>query len=228
MLPFLALAFIGGLAVGSLIPYYPVAVSISLCLLAASASLSEVRARLAAVSTTACLGCLLCGMVYWFLAVEAGSKAPFREPDPETFQTCIGRVVAPVQYSPGRMVMVVRCEADTDGRSLVLRLTWRAADRRVFQGDRIAVRAKLRAPSGSVNPGGFNYAAYLEHQGIDAVATVNGLEAVEILESGDETFRWKMWNRVDHWRDAIRLAALRSPEPPAVGLFLGVVIGERG
>ncbi|HET7909252.1 MAG TPA: DNA internalization-related competence protein ComEC/Rec2 [Nitrospira sp.] len=228
MLPFLTLAFIGGLALGSLIPYYPVTVSASLCLLMAALSLLEVRARMAVVSATASLGCLLCGMLYWFLAVEGGSKAPFHGPDPETFQSCTGRVIAPVQYSPGRMLMIVRCEADAGGRSLVLRLTWRAADRRIFQGDRIAVRAKLRAPSGSLNPGGFNYAAYLEHQGIDAVATVNGIEAVEILESGSDAIRWSIWNRVDHWRDAIRLAALRSLEPPAVGLFLGVVIGERG
>lgn len=228
MLPFLTLAFIGGLAVGSLVPYYPLTVSASLCLLTAALSLSAVRARMAAAPTAASLACLLGGMLYWFLAVEGGSKAPFHESDPETFQSCSGRVVAPVQYSPGRMLMVVRCEADADGGSLVLRVTWRAADRRVFQGDRIAVRAKLRAPSGSLNPGGFNYAAYLEHQGIDAVATVNGLEAVEILESGHESLRWSIWNRVDHWRDAIRLAALQSLEPPAVGLFLGVVIGERG
>ena len=42
----------------------------------------------------------------------------------------------------------------------------------------------LRRPSGSLNPGGFNYAVYLERQGIDAIATVTGSEAVQFLESG--------------------------------------------
>jgi competence protein ComEC len=166
--------------------------------------------------------------LYWIHVVEGRSKTSVTDVDPETFQSCIGRVVAPVQYSPGRMLMVVRCDENEDGRSFVLRLTWRAADRRIFQGDRISVRAKFRAPTGSLNPGAFNYAAYLEQQGIDAVATVNGLEAIEVLESGNQHLRWNIWNRIDRWRDAIRLGALHSLEPPALGLFLGVVIGERG
>jgi competence protein ComEC len=228
MLPFLTFAFIGGLALGSLIPYYPLAASVFLCLLAIGLSLLEAKGRITAVAATASFACVLCGILYWFQAVEGRSKAAFHESEPETFQSCIGRVVAPVQYSPGRMLMVVRCDAEQGGRSLLLRLTWRGADRRIFQGDRISLRAKLRSPTGSLNPGGFNYAAYLEQQGIDAVASVNGLEAIEVLESGNESLRWKVWNRVDRWRDAIRLSALNSLEPPALGLFLGVVIGERG
>src|SRR4030095_8553308 len=161
---------------------YPVSVSVFLCFLAAGLSLLEVKARIATVAATAAFLCVLCGILYWFLAVEGRSKAAFHEPEPETSQSCIGRVIAPVQYSPSRMLMVVRCDADEGGRSLLIRLTWRGADRRIFQGDRISLRAKLRAPTGSLNPGGFNHAAYLEQQGIDAVASVNGLEAVEVLE----------------------------------------------
>src|SRR4029453_12361562 len=40
--------------------------------------------------------------------------------------------------------------------------------------------------------------------------------------------RWRIWNQFDRWRDAIRLSALQSLEQPALGLFLGIVIGERG
>jgi competence protein ComEC len=228
MLPFLTLAFICGLALGSLIPYYPLSVALLLCVFAAGLSLSEAKARIAAMTATASFGCLLCGILYWFLTVEGHSKAAVHEPEPESFQSCTGRVIAPVQYSPGRMTVVVQCDAEDGGRPLIVRLTWRASDRRLFQGDRIAARAKLRVPTGSLNPGGFNYAAYLERQGIDAVATVNGLEAVEVLESGRESLRWRLWNQFDRWRDAIRLSALQSLEQPALGLFLGIVIGERG
>ena len=199
-----------------------------LCVFAAGLSLSEAKARIAAITATASFGCLLCGILYWFQAVEGPYKAAVHEPEPETFQSCTGRVIAPVQYSPGRMTVVVQCDAEDGGRPLIVRLTWRASDRRLFQGDRIAARAKLRVPTGSLNPGGFNYAAYLERQGIDAVATVNGLEAVEVLESGGENVRWRIWNQFDRWRDAIRLSALQSLEQPALGLFLGIVIGERG
>ena len=228
MLPFLTLAFICGLALGSLIPYSPLSIAMFLCVLAVGLSLVEVRAGLSAFAATTSFGCVLCGIVYWFLAVEGHTKGSFQEPQSDVFQSCIGRVIAPVQYSPGRMVTLVRCDAEHTGHPFVVRLTWRAPEQRLFQGDRIAVRARFRSPSGSLNPGGFDYAAYLDRQGIDAVATVNGLEALEVLESGRESLRWEVWNQFDRWRDAIRLSALQSLQQSALGLFLGVVIGERG
>jgi competence protein ComEC len=228
MLPLVTLAFICGLALGSLIPYYPLSISILLVILAAGLGLLESRARIATMMATVSFGSVLCGILYWFVAVEGHAKGAFQEPRPEVFQACTGRVIAPVQYAPGRMMVIVRCETENAGSPLMVRLTWRAHEGRLLQGDRIAVRARLRAPSGSLNPGGFDYAAYLERQGIDAVATVNGLEAVEVLESGRASLRWRPWNQFDQWRDAIRLSALQSLTQPALGLFLGIVIGERG
>jgi hypothetical protein len=94
MLPFLTFAFIGGLALGSLLPYYPLAVSVFLCLLAIGLSLLEAKGRIPAVAATALFACVLCGILYWFQAVEGRSKATFHESESETFQSCIGRVVA--------------------------------------------------------------------------------------------------------------------------------------
>jgi competence protein ComEC len=228
MLPFLTLAFICGLVLGSLIPYYPLSISMLLSLLAIALTGLDRKRWLPGASATALFGCILCGIIYWFVSVEGRAETAFREVQPEVFQPCTGRVIAPVQYSPGRMVMIVRCDGDHSTRPLVVRLTWRASERRLYQGDRIGVRARFRAPSGSLNPGGFDYATYLERQGIDAVATVNGLEAVEVLESGHESLRWRIWNHFDRWRDTIRLSAVESLAQPALGIFLGIVIGERG
>jgi predicted membrane metal-binding protein len=174
MLPFLTLAFIGGLTLGSLVPYYPVSISIFLCLVALGFSCLEARRPNDFIVVTASLGGLLFGMIYWFLTVEGRSEPAF-EPQPSVFESCTGRVVAPVQYSAGRMVIVARCDREDARRPFTLKLTWRAAERHLFQGDRIGVRARLRLPSGSLNPGGFDYAAYLERQGIDAVATSTAL-----------------------------------------------------
>jgi len=80
MLPFLTLAFICGLALGSLIPYYPLSVSLLLCVFAAGLSLSEAKARIAAITATASFGCLLCGILYWFQAVEGPIKSAVHEP----------------------------------------------------------------------------------------------------------------------------------------------------
>ena len=228
MLPFLTLAFIAGLALGSLIPYYPLSVAAFLVVCAVGLASPTLRRQTAVMTATASFGGLLCGIVYWFVTVEGPSQAASFEARPDLFESCSGRIIAPVQYSSGRMMVVVLCEADGLRPPFTVRLTWRAAERRLYQGDRIAIRARFRAPSGSLNPGGFDYAAYLERQHIDAVATVNGLEAVEFLESGRNSVRWRIWNEFDRWRDAIRLAALQSLSQPALGLFLGVVIGERG
>jgi len=79
-----------------------------------------------------------------------------------------------------------------------------------------------------LNPGGFDYAVYLERQGIDAIATVTGAEAVQFLESGRAHNWWVIWNQFDRWRASIRLAALQTLSQPALGLSLGIIIGDRG
>src|SRR5690349_911122 len=227
MLPSLTLAFTSGLILGSLIPSFPFSVSIVLCVAVIGSTLVEAQHRVTASRATAGFCCILIGIVYWFITVEGASRPPFQEQ--EVPQPHIGRIIAPVQLSPDRMVMIVRLDQTSDRpNQLVVRLTWRAPERLLFQGDRIGVRTKLRAPSGSLNPGGFDYAAYLEQQGIDATATVSGADAVEFLESGQEDNRWRMWNQFDRWRGSIRLAAVRSLSQPALGLYLGVIIGDRG
>lgn len=227
MLPSLTLAFTSGLVLGSLIPYFPFSVSIVLCIAVIGLAVLEAQHRVTASRATTGFCCILIGIVYWFIAVEGASRPPFQEQ--EVPQPHIGRIIAPVQLSPDRMVMIVRLDQTSDRpNQLVVRLTWRAPERLLFQGDRIGVRTKLRAPSGSLNPGGFDYAAYLERQGIDATATVSGADAVEFLESGQEDNRWRMWNQFDRWRGSIRLAAVRSLSQPALGLYLGVIIGDRG
>ncbi len=141
-----------------------------------------------------------------------------------------GRIVAPVQQAPDRLVMIIRSDdpIDASGASRHVRLTWRTPERVFFQGDRVGFRAMLRRPSGSLNPGGFDYAVYLERQGIDAIATVTGSEAVQFLESGRAHVWWAIWNQFDRWRSSIRLAALQTLPQPALGLYVGIIIGDRG
>jgi competence protein ComEC len=230
MLPSLTLTFISGLVLGSFIPYFTLSVSIVLCIAAIGSAMLEARYPVKAGRVTAGFCCMLIGIVYWSLAVEGPSKPSFREQDFEGVQELHGRIIAPVQLAPDRMVMIVRLDQTLErpDQPFVIRLTWRTPERFLFQGDRIAVRAKLRAPSGSLNPGGFDYAAYLERQGIDATATVSGVDAVTFLESGQQDIRWRVWNRFDRWRGSIRLAAIQSLSQPALGLYLGIIIGERG
>ena len=230
MLPSLTLAFTCGLALGSLVPYFPLSLSFFLFITAVGTTVLEACRGVTSGRATAWFCCVLAGIVYWAVMVQGSPRIPFIEDEPQLFHLLAGRITAPVQQASDRSVMVVELDQASvmSGQPRVVRLTWRTPGRLLFQGDRIRVRAKLRAPTGSLNPGGFDYAAYLERQGIDATATVTGSDAVEFLESGRESLRWILWNQFDRWRGAIRGAAIRSLSQPALGLYLGVVTGERG
>ena len=230
MLPALTLAFTFGLSLGSFVPYFPLSVTFFLLAVAVGAAILEARSRVAGSQLTAGFCCVLSGIVYWVVAVEGTARAPFFENERELHEVLTGRIIAPVQQAPDQLVLVVRCDQTSAGSNQprVVRLTWRVPERLLYQGDRIRVRAKLRAPGGSLNPGGFDYATYLERQGIDATATVTDVDAVELLESGRENVWWMPWNQFDQWRGAIRRAAVRNLSQPALGLYLGIIIGERG
>ncbi len=230
MLPSLALAFIVGLLLGSQISYFPLSISFVLFILALLGVGLERFALLPVRQVTWCYGLLLIGVVYWTIIVGSTVRDPGSTPVDETIVDLSGRIDAPVQQSPDRFLIVVKLdEVNSESwSSKRVRLTWRAPERQVFHGDRIGFRARLRPPTGSLNPGGFDYAGYLERQGIDAVATVTGADAIHVLQSGRADGRWAIWNQIDRWRRGIRTAALQTLSQPALGLYLGIVIGDRG
>lgn len=230
MLPSLTAAFIAGLLVGSQIPYFPLSSSFLLLLAALGSVILERFNRVSTRQATWHYGALLAGVLYWAWAVNLTAHARL---DARQFDAAIamtGRIVAPVQQAPDRLVMIVRPDDPVAmaGVARQIRLTWRTADRLFFHGDRISFQATLRRPSGSLNPGGFDYAAYLERQGIDATATVTGPEAVQLLESGRVQVWWAIWHQLDRWRGGIRFAAIQTIPQPALGLYLGIILGDRG
>lgn len=227
MLPSLTAAFLLGLVCGSQVPFFPVALFSLLVGVAIGLSFLE-HAGLDSRHALFLYASLLSGVLYWSAATP---PPPFHQPPPnrrDILQTeMTGCVVAPVQHGPGRQTVLIEADEDIP-ESRRVRLVWREPGSTLHQGDRISFRAKLHPPSGSWNPGGFDYATYLEHQGIDRVATVTGSDAVHLLESGARTGRWIAWNQIDRWRGMIRDAAIQTLNQPALGIFLGIVIGERG
>ncbi|MBH0180912.1 MAG: DNA internalization-related competence protein ComEC/Rec2 [Nitrospira sp.] len=173
-------------------------------------------------------GALLSGVLYWSILIppiHPDQSPPDRHDMRQAEIT--GRIVAPVQHGPDRQTMLIEFqEANSESRRM--RLVWRQPDHAFYQGDLVSFRARLHPPIGSLNPGGFNYAVYLERQGISLTATVAGEHAVRIVESGEETWGWMAWNRIDRWRAMIRNAAVNTLSQPSLGIFLGIIIGERG
>jgi competence protein ComEC len=230
MLPTLTVSFVAGLLIGSQIPYFPLSTSFLLLLSALGAFALERRNLFSTRQATCLYGALLAGVAYWSVVVNLASHDSMVEYSSDAVIEVTGRIVAPVQQAPDRLVMIIRSEdqIDASGSIRQVRLTWRTPERIFFQGDRVGFRAMLRSPSGSLNPGGFDYGVYLERQGIDAIATVTGSEGVKFLESGRAHTWWAIWNQFDRWRSSIRLAALQTIPQPALGLYVGIIIGDRG
>ena len=184
--------------------------------------------------------CVLFGVGYWLLdaGTNHGVDLPFHDGRRE--MTISGVVTAPVEHSPGRMTMIVAVESvvqDTASRQVRgnLRLTWRPCkvgnecepDTNVFRGDRISVRARMRQPFGTRNPGGFDYGAYLRDHGIHAVATVRGPGRLQVQHPPVFAFSERAWWQIDRWRNQVRQAAISTLQQPARGLFLGMIVGEQ-
>lgn len=231
MLPSLCASFLAGLVAGAFLPYFPIFLSSVLLVFILLISVFERAGIIDQRRSLSWCAALCLGVVYWIWATPPPMGHIRDEPSAGSSLEYTGRIIGLVQHAPSRMTMHVKVEAQTDEGSIprMIRLTWRDPDGIVFAGDLIGFRAKLRRPAGSLNPRGFDYASYVERQGIDAVGTVSGPEAVRRLTLEDDvSWWWKFWWHIDRWRGVIREAALKSLTQPALGVFLGIVIGERG
>ncbi|MDH5740713.1 MAG: DNA internalization-related competence protein ComEC/Rec2, partial [Nitrospira sp.] len=227
MLPSLTAAFLLGLLGGSQLPFFPlflfalfIGAALGFRIIERAGYLDTHRTQLLYIS-------LLLGVVYWSVT----TPPPFPHPPSSVFQngmsaTVTGRVVMPVQYGVGRQTILLETDTLTM-TSKRIRVVWRGADLTLHQGDRIMFQGTFHRPRGFLNPAGFDYAAYIERQGIDLVSTVSGPHAITRIEK-PLTGRWSFWSQIDQWRATIRQAAVHTLRQPALGIFLGMIIGERG
>jgi competence protein ComEC len=143
-----------------------------------------------------------------------------------------GVIVAPVRYTPDGVILLVEVQHSlSTGKTQPIhgriRLTWREPTETVVYGNHVSFTARVREPFGTLNPGGFHYGNYLKRKGIQAVATVYGPNGVTRLSQEQANLWGSVMGRVDQWRQAIHHAAITSLSPPALGLFLGMIIGEQ-
>lgn len=235
MLPFVTGWFLLGLFGGSYVAVFPLSILAALLLLALGLLVAERRATLTAQQGTIAYVAVAAGLVYWpLVTLWVSPTLPW--PDADSPVAVQGRIVEPVQILEDRVRLVVDVlptpMSTPDGPARVgrvrVRVTWRMPDRAVYEGDRIAVAARWHPPRGTHNDGGFDYGEYLLRQGIVAVGTVSGPEAVRVLASGQESWRWALWTQLDRWRQQIARAAATSLDAPLAGMFLGLVTGDQG
>jgi competence protein ComEC len=100
----------------------------------------------------------------------------------------------------------------------LIRVSWYRADQALTGGDCWRLKLRLRAPHGLLNPGGYDYEAWLFEQGIGATATVREASPCE-----DHSGYWLLRARQ---HVANRLAQW-LPGHPALGLVAGLAVGDR-
>ena len=230
MLPSLTITFILGLALGSYFSFFPLTSAILLTAGVVGILHLEQRGRVTARQGNLWLACFCGGCLYWmlcgwFMPHHSVSDHPGALP-----ARLSGTIVDSVRHAPGRQTALVHVTASDDldmVTPFLLRLTWRDPDRDLHRGLHIRVRTRVHAPTGTINPRGFDYAAYLDLQGVEAVGTVSGAGAVEVM-AAEETSLFASGSRViENWRSRVRAAA-DSLSQPSRGLFLSLTIGEQG
>lgn len=91
-------------------------------------------------------------------------------------------------------------------------------------GDVLQVRALLRRPESAANPGGFNYRAHLQRQGVTAIAFVQYARHVERVGV-------RRLNPLIHWAEAVRTVVRRglfAALPESTARFVaGIALGDR-
>ena len=224
-------AYLVGLWLGLFLPLFPLALLGALLSFGLSLTWLEQRGSLSRWGGVLLFAVVLVGMGHAHWAAMNKLESPLRTLLTETPVKIQGVIVAPVRQTPDGLILLVEARRifgsepqPIHGR---IRLTWREPDAALVYGDHVSVTTRLREPYGTLNPGGFQYGTYLQRKGIQAVATVNGPNGVTRLNQEPVTLWGSMMGRVDQWRQAIHHAASTSLSAPAMGLFLGMIIGEQ-
>ncbi|WHZ15173.1 MAG: DNA internalization-related competence protein ComEC/Rec2 [Nitrospira sp.] len=230
MLPSLTITFVFGLVLGSYLAYFPLGVAFLLTVVCGILTLLELRAVLSSRQALSLLACLLAGCLYWVLFAWFTPHVPVPETTGALPARVDGTIVEAVRHAPERLTAIVQVTAIDEPAQMLpfhLRLTWRDPDRDLHRGMRISTGMHVHPPLGTLNPRGFDYAAYLDAQGVDAVGSVSGAGAVQVLEPEPGLTVHGFASMIENWRALVRSAA-QSLAQPSRGLFLSLTIGEQG
>jgi len=140
-----------------------------------------------------------------------------------------GVIDEPLQHGPESTVLFLEAGSVTENGEEypvrgILRLTVRDFVPELQYGDQISADLRLRPISGLHNPGGFDYSAYLQREGIRALAVVHRPEAITRLATGG----FAPLRRIYAWRERIRNVLEGSLPPVSSAIFQAMLIGETG
>ena len=225
-------AYLAGLWFGPFLSFFPLSLLGTLLSVSLLLTWFEQRGSLSRWGGVLIFTLIIAGMGQAHWATMSQRQTPLALPIAGTIPHSSGRYRGAGPLTPDSVIMLVDVKhVLTEGRSRPmngrLRLTWRDPDTSVRYGHQVNVTARIREPYGTLNPRGFHYGEYLQQKGIQAVATVSGPQAVQVL-THEGSWRWvHLVGMVDEWRQSIYHSATASLSNPALGLFLGMIIGEQ-
>ncbi len=235
MIPLAVIAYLVGLWLGPFLSQFPLSLLGALLAFGIFLSWREQRGVLSLWGGTVLFFTVIVGLVqgHWTTIKTFDTPLAFLETNHPILLN--GVVTAPVRHTPDGLILLLEAKSILSNGKLQplhgqVRLVWRdpKSGTPVLFNDDVSVMARWREPYGTLNPGGFHYGHYLKHKGIDAVATVYGPNAVVPAQVSNDHALWaSMFRQVDQWRQAIHGAAVDSLSPPALGLFLGMIVGEQ-
>jgi len=222
----LTLAYVVGLLLGNCFLYAPASVSalILLSLLIAGFSswsglLSLRRFLFLAIP------CALGMAAYIYSAAWMPSDHYTRKfPDTAVKHEMIGTIASALDRDPDKTGFVVELHRiDSTPVSGAIRMNLRSAVTGIGYGDVIRVSGRFFEPGGFSNPAGFDYAAYLQAQGIRRTVNLKQEREIELLQRGTGLFR-----QIQDWRERIRQAFLASTTGPGSAILQAMTLGEEG
>ncbi len=220
-----ALSLAVGILLGNGFRYVPCAVAVFF-LAAAAASLLLFRRHPRNGRTAAlALGGMLCGGILLVSSAALPHDHYLRLAIPEgPVREAAGRIVSPLERDPGRTAFLLDLERLGDRKARgTIRVVLKEDQTHLGYGDRVLLAGKIYPVRGYRNPGGFDYPAYLAHQGVYALLSVDKRSAPRVLERGTGLFR-----TFQDWRERIRQAFLAQTHGPASAVLQAMILGEEG
>ncbi|MBI3811803.1 MAG: DNA internalization-related competence protein ComEC/Rec2 [Nitrospirae bacterium] len=174
-------------------------------------------------------GLVLLGMIRFQVAAPtllADDPGRFVRPEP---LRVIGVVDEPLQHGPESTLVILKVQSvlSEGGEHPVggrLRLTVRDFVPDIEYGDLVSLETRLRPVAGLRNPGGFDYAAALQRDGIRATAVLHRPEVLTRLAAGG----FAPLRRIYAWREQIRQRLDGSLSPVSSSILQSMLIGETG
>ncbi|MES0872658.1 DNA internalization-related competence protein ComEC/Rec2 [Sinimarinibacterium thermocellulolyticum] len=206
----LALAYSAGITAVFLLPTLP---SLSVCVLLALPALLPWRGRPLYAAT-------LLGVLFacWQAQRALDQRLPAaRHGENLWVEGVVASLPERQTHDDGTLTSRFAFETEQAGVPPRLRVSWYRSEAQIAAGQCWRLQLRLRAPRGSLNPGGFDYEAWLLRERIGATASVRSGERCEDAR-GHRILRWR--------RDIVAAIDDVLGERPAAALLAALSVGD--